>query len=533
MAFPQTPTQEVVEDVIANDLADSNSAMRAFMDARYYSVFNIKRGDTEAAIQTKINTAATVGQEVPVLFPRKGSFYCPTGLTIPSGIRLLGNDATVWTDQNNSIMTLAGDNISGEDLDYEGGMPDFSNGDATRANQLGVSYNGGTSAFTPLTKIKFRNCRFGHFYGIGAQIIHGRRIYFNHCEFDQYCRAGLWFTSVIVGDVGDCEFYGMDDLYLGTTFTYGFTATTQISTSGPNAGLLTDSINPRSQHIRVHDNYAERQAWECFDTHLGSNINFSDNESYGSGAIVAAVQNDNAISYSPLDIMIKGNNQSAYDITQISNGGIALVGSKDTSNPNRQLATGVISGNKISGGYTVDLSASGAINVQNTRGVPVTGNVLDRCKGKGFYLRNAYDTPLTGNSIIDLWGNTSPGPTAYYLLMDDVTQIMRIFSDNNMIVDGGLSKPFVNSLSYGGTANDHVQVFHQNDYNGNANPAGAASVQTHYFRSGFTSFANEITGFYGSAGISKPLSPGVATLSNVDTVVNNLLTDLRNMGLIN
>lgn len=530
MAFPTAPTEDVVESVIQQDIGNADSVMRAFMDSRYYSVFNIRRNDDVSTIQAKLNSAAAVGAQVPVLFPQGATLYIPSTLTVPAGVRLLGNDCTLITDQNIPVLTLGGDGISGRDLGIVGSLPDGSNGSASMANQMGIFYTGGTGTYKPINAVKFKDMRIASMYGFGAQIIHGRRIKFQGCEFDGYCRAGLWFTSVIGGRVDHNDFYGMNDLYLGTTFTYAFTATVQISTSGANAGLITDTINPRSQNIDVTTNYAEDQAWECFDTHLGDTINFTGNKSRGPGAVVAAVQNDSAPAYSPRNINIDTNTQ-ATDLDTVSNGGIALIGSKDYTNPNRELATGSISNNVLNGAYTDGLTASGAINVSNSQGVPIVGNTLQQCKSIGFFLRNSFGSDLVGNSVIDLW-RSDAGSICYYLINDDTAQQYSLMSTANIIIRSTLSRPFVNSFMYGGTASPSIDIYHSNDAFDGAATSGAANAQDHHVRIGLGTLPSETLGFYGSNGTGKPLSPGIATLSNVDGVVNNLVNSLRALGMI-
>lgn len=531
MAFPVAPTQDIVEQVIINDMNTPTSVVRTYIDSKYHGVVNIKRTDDHTTIQSKINTAAATGAQFEVQFPRSGSFYTPSTITLPPGIKINGNDAQISTDQNIPIFTLAGDDISGEDLELIGSQPDFDHGDAAFANQMGIFYNGGTTAFTPLNKINFRNMRFSNFYGIPAQIIHGRRIYFSSCEFDQYCRAGLWYTSVIDGGVDHCRFYGMNDLYLGTTFCYAFTATVQISTTGGNAGLITDSINPRSEQIDVSHNYAEDQAWECFDTHLGRVINFDANRaSGGTGAVVAAVQNDNAPAYSPVDIGITNNRQNS-PVDLDGNGGIALIGSKDFTNDSRERTTGVISGNILRGAFTDNSSASGAINLSNSLGVPVSDNQVINCKSRAFYLRNAHDTKLHDNSITDLWSTVS-SPVCFYCIADNdgtgSPHAFTVMASNNRINRGTLVKPLINSFSWGGTADTAVNVYHTNEVH-DAGPvgAGAVSSQNHRTRLGIGSgVTTETLGFYGTNGVVKQTLPGAPVLADV-------ITALRNVALIN
>jgi hypothetical protein len=97
-----------------------------------------------------------------------------------------------------------------------------------------------------------------------------------------------------------------------------------------------------------------------------------------------------------------------------------------------------------------DQTSSGALNVSHSTGVsPWSGNTLEACRSVGFYIRDAKDTTLIGNTIIDLW-RTSAASQAFYVLKDDVGFTIDMIG--NVMGTNGLSKPNINTTAVGGTS---------------------------------------------------------------------------------
>jgi parallel beta-helix repeat protein len=412
--------------------------------------------DDHTPIQNAFNAAAAAGAGNTVQFPPNKTAFVQSTVTIPAGVNAVGEYGTsiLVTNANIKIFTLsvgAGPTIEG--LWFKGSLPAGSAGDSAFSSQMGIFYTGDPS--NRVTDVTVRRCKFDNFHGVGVQIIHGQDIHVERCLLNQYAAGGVWFTSVIRGSCHRNTFIGTGQLYLTTTFCYAFTATTQITTTGGNAGLVTDSINPKSRNIEVTDNLVTNQAWECLDTHLGDQITFSRNQCYGPGAGIAVVGNDNAPMFSPVNITITDNIVKC-DLTAASNGGIALIGAKydatangGTGNAARERVTGTVSGNRLYGCMIDDQTSSGAVNVSHSTGVTVVGNTLEACRSIGFYIRDAQDTTLIGNTVIDLW-RTSAASQAFYVLKDDVNFTIDMIG--NVMGTNGLSKPNINTTAVGGTS---------------------------------------------------------------------------------
>jgi parallel beta-helix repeat protein len=412
--------------------------------------------DDHTPIQNAFNAAAAAGAGNTVQFPPNKTAFVQSTVTIPAGVNAVGEYGTsiLVTNANIKIFTLsvgAGPTIEG--LWFKGSLPAGSAGDSAFSSQMGIFYTGDPS--NRVTDVTVRRCKFDNFHGVGVQIIHGQDIHVERCLLNQYAAGGVWFTSVIRGSCHRNTFIGTGQLYLTTTFCYAFTATTQISTTGGNAGLVTDSINPKSRNIEVTDNIVTNQAWECLDTHLGDQITFSRNQCYGPGAGIAVVGNDNAPMFSPVNITVTDNIVKC-DLTAASNGGIALIGAKydatangGTGNAARERVTGTVSNNRLYGCMIDDQTSSGALNVSHSTGVTVVGNTLEACRSIGFYIRDAQDTTLIGNTIIDLW-RTSAASQAFYVLKDDVNFTIDMIG--NVMGTNGLSKPNINTTAVGGTS---------------------------------------------------------------------------------
>lgn len=414
-----------------------------FINAADYNPVGNGTTDDTAALQEAFNAAAG-GR---LILPYGKTFKVNSTITIPAGTYLSGAAATLKTDQNIKIFTLGGDGITIEDLTLQGSLPTGNQGDAAFANQMGIYYNG--TASTPIRTLRVRNCIFLNFHAVGVQIIHGRGIRVDHCRFDQYASCGVWYQSVIGGRASHNSFNGTGQLYLGTNFCYAVTATVSIVN-----GIIDDTVNPRSRKILISNNEVTNQAWECLDTHLGDQITFANNICESPGAGITAVGNDNAPSLSPTNIVATGNIITC-DPNVASTGGIALVGSKDYTNASRERLTGAITGNVLNGCYTDGQTASGAINVSNSRGVTVSGNSLTACKSVAIFLRNAASSVVQGNTITDVW-RTDTGAAGFYIIRDN--DDFTVSMTSNVMSRGTLAKPNVNAVAIGGTSHAGITL---------------------------------------------------------------------------
>ena len=509
----EAPATEVVQDVLDTSIADPASTVRTTLDDgyaprvvrdRHAPAFGLFFPEVEgalldgvtddsAALSATFSAAAAAGAGSTVQFPANKTSYVGATVSVPAGIRVVGQYGTsvVKTSANVRIFTLAGSGITFDGLWLKGSLPGGSAGDAGFSSQMGIFYTGSPAA--RVSDITVRRCKFDDFHGVGVQVIHGANITIERCDFNNYAAGGAWFTSVIGGRVDRCTFNGTGQLYLGTNFCYAFTATTQISTSGTNAGLVTPSINPKCQNILVTNNIVTNQAWECLDTHLGDQITFSGNQCYGPGAGIAVVGNDNAPMFSPTNITIN-NNTVKCDLSVASNGGIALIGAKDAgggTNTGRERVTGTVSNNRLYGCMIDDQVSSGAINVSHSAGVIVSGNTLEACRSVGVYLRDAPDTVVQGNTIIDLW-RTSAASQAFYVVKDDINFTVHLVS--NVMGTNGLAKPNINSVAVGGSSD-----------------AGITLRMT----------ANRLTGAVNSAMSKVILAPALFVKTATDQTVNN------------
>src|SRR5690606_32236096 len=158
----------------------------------------------------------------------------------------------------------------------------------------------------------------------------------------------------------------------GTTNSYGI-ALSQRTSTGP------DETYPRCSNVRVSYNHIENVPWEGLDTHSGERIIFTNNNVISCGCGIAVVCVDTNPDRGAPHHCIVANNIIDVGDAEVIRPAISLGGADDGTSAYNvvEYARGcVIANNQIKGYPRPDSSYDGAIRVNNTIGLTITGGVL-------------------------------------------------------------------------------------------------------------------------------------------------------------
>ncbi len=179
---------------------------------------------------------------------------------------------------------------------------------------------------------------------------------------------------------------------------------------------------PRSSDVLVSRNLVEDVPhWEGLDTHGGQRIQFVNNTVRRTRNAVMVgdcpASPDGPPEFAPLDVTVSGNTIESGVTDGTRDVGIYFQGANagsDVLGRSTERATGVISGNTITGHGTQSNGDSAAIHVQDTTGLEVSGNTVAEASPTAISLYYNNDGfSVTGNTIVDPWSSSVPRGGAY------------------------------------------------------------------------------------------------------------------------
>jgi hypothetical protein len=192
----------------------------------------------------------------------------------------------------------------------------------------------------------------------------------------------------------------------GTGNAYGIALT-----RGYGGGL---AQNPRSSDVEVSGNTIEDVPnWEGLDTHAGQRIRFVNNTIRRCrNPIMVGASRDASGGpgiFAPLDVTVSGNVITDGDVSGRDVGIYFLGANAGSGVPGswNELATGVISGNTITGYGEQSNGDSAAIQIRDTSGLQVSGNTITEASPTAIepYLNNV-GFSISGNIITDPWSDS-------------------------------------------------------------------------------------------------------------------------------
>jgi len=382
--------------------------------------------DDTGAIQAAIQAASTAAGGT-VWFPPPPSYYRVLApLAVLSPMTLTGDRAELRQEQPGvSLIVVTADDVSIRGLKLVGpafdsaqqicgSMPDVT---AQDCGPPGVGERGidaqGSAASQMITGLRIEDTEIHCFAdaGIHLKYVENFQITGNHVRDIYY--KGVGVLSSRFGVIAHNRVRHIRGSCTGGA--YGIGA----------ARCGTDSLetDPRSTDITVSGNVVECVPnWTAFDTHGGRRIAFVGNTARKTrlGINVVPTSACNEVStWAPPDVTVIGNvlesggpadcdeSLSCSDDT-VARYGITFAGAYQYG-PGEpaivaEYATGVISGNVVRGYGNKENINSGAMWLDSTRGLQVTGNTVIEPSPNGIFLYTNNDhANVSGNTITDPW----------------------------------------------------------------------------------------------------------------------------------
>lgn len=423
-------------------------------------------GDVTQKLQEIMDTL-TAGQTL-ILPP--GRIFLSSPVTVPSGVSVLGaGDATIveWTGNTSAFSLVAGatDN-SFLGIKFRANLVEGAT--ASLAEQSAINSMSSTAS-SPVRNLDIDNCVFESIHGYGVRIKHLNTFKITNSEFTRYGYAGI---AVFCGFNGTV----LSNQFTGTNMLPGFAPNSYagfVSSFTPDGNMGADS-NPRSQDITFAFNTVRNQAWEGFDTHIGTRISFIGNNFINcTGNAIAAVGIGSVSRFGCLDIVITDNIITGPGPNIDARAGIILRG-QSAGVANAERCTGVISNNIVKWVGDTNSTVSGGILVANGNGVVVSNNTVYEVRSHGIIFQDSQSCVASGNTIRDVW-KTSGTPSAFLVsLIVDPT--MEVTLSGNQLLRGSLTPgvdipvgALVNTAGYFATPNNSNITVNQD---GNFFPAG-------------------------------------------------------------
>jgi len=366
------------------------------------------------ALPTPILSYASVGGSSQTTNVQAAVDATPTGgtLDIPAGIQIrvdgqinITKAMTIRSSGRGGFYSGAGAgvaqkmfNVTSSDVHFRGVGIKGVQYTTQVANQTAINIVG-ASAAAPLQRVSVVDCDLNTWgqYGISAAYVTGFKFDDNAIRDINY--AGIGMLSCISGTASGNRVSNIpgDFATTGNYNAYG------IFTSR-NYGTLVDE--PRTSNVVIADNtIRDIPTWVGIDTHGGSMLTITGNNIRNTSQGISIVSSRTSVGGSsdiaPLDVAITGNTIDSTVTDGSRNSGIVVVANS------AQKATGAITGNLIRGhGYNAT-DPSGGIQVEFTRGLVVSGNVLVECSpiGISFVSDNA-GFSCEGNTINDVWSTS-------------------------------------------------------------------------------------------------------------------------------
>ena len=255
----------------------------------------------------------------------------------------------------------------------------------------------GVSAASTLDEIQVTDVDISSWGGHGVWAKWATHVVTSNNRIANIRRSGVTYLSVIGGavcfnDITNITGSTVENAY-GVAITRG---------SDPN--LLVD---PRSEDIDVSFNRISNvTGWEGLDTHSGKRIKFAYNTVRGCLKGIVVTTTGTGTDYEPQDCEVVGNVIDSLKTDGSAETGIIFNGF-GAGGVRTNCATGSIVGNIVRGHGDQTNSIDGAILVQCTEGLAITGNVVFAPSPTGICVyHDNFDFTCTGNTVLDAFSNT-------------------------------------------------------------------------------------------------------------------------------
>jgi hypothetical protein len=212
--------------------------------------------------------------------------------------------------------------------------------------------------------------------------------------------AGVALVGVVDALVQDAVVSGVRQP-AGWVNSYGITVTRDATT--------TTAQTRRSTRVRILRNRVDGvPRWEGIDTHAGSDVEIRDNVVSGCRVGIAAVPSKSAADPSTTDVAPTGLVVADNVVTRTgalgAGSGILVSGAGDTVGSGAPRATGVVTGNTVTGGGGA--SAAGIL-VKLTRGLVVAHNTVESSAVDGICVQHSNaELTVQGNRIAGVSGTS-------------------------------------------------------------------------------------------------------------------------------
>jgi len=380
--------------------------LRQFSGPLYATWFGaVGDGTTNNATanQRAIN-ALTSGQTL--IWPKAASCYVNGSTLTVSGtytrpVTLAGDACLSWNANGIGGISVSVSNVNIRDLQLTGNQ-NASQTIAEAAILVSGTFRAGLAPVN-ISNFKLYNLRLNNWGGYGIKLAYLTNFDVSNNTIYDIGYSGLETVSTLQGIVkgnliSDVAVAGTP----GVTNAYGM----DFSRLTDDAGELVSQ--PRSANIAVTNNVVRNvPAWECYDTHGGENIVFEGNVGNGCYYGVAIGPSKNSAgtpTYGALNIHAGGFALNSGKTDGTAGNGIAFQGAQGV-----EYSTGsIVGGTLINFGLSTDSTKGGAILIEQTLGLVVSGVSIRYPSPVGIvaYINNEALT-ITGVTCMDPWTNSA------------------------------------------------------------------------------------------------------------------------------
>ncbi len=326
---------------------------------------------------------------------RPGTYPMEGLWTISKPCKVFGHGATLtWP---NDISNDKGINIVSSGIQISGLTLDGPQHVTGNYTQQGV-YAHGSDSSDYLSGIKLVGMEITGFGGYGVEFDFVENFEITGCHIHK-----VWYAciGVLSGRFGSIHHNIIEDINSDAPNEYG------IYLSRTKHDEL--SVYPRSHNISVDHNIIKNIVhWEGLDTHGGENITFDGNIITGCMIGINVGPSGNSVNnpvFAPLDCHVTNNIIKSQSANGDKSYGITFVGAHLA-----QYGSGSIISNTVEGYGDESNNISGALCIQNTKGLVISSNRFTEPSPYAIhmYIYNIAST-ITANQITDAWSNTGVG----------------------------------------------------------------------------------------------------------------------------
>lgn len=352
------------------------------VNVKYYGAKETGTDDDSAYINNALSN-----RYVQFLEFNKKTYLINSSINVNIGKGIKGNFAKIKTSTNITALSLKGNNIV-RDLYLEGTG-------STTLNQNNIAISGiGSSSSAYIDSIELTNIYINSFAYYG--------VLFEFCK-------NITIRNLYIDGVGYAGYMGFsnDNVLIDNGYVKNITGTGTLGYGIAFTRRATDSsltVYPRSKNCIVSNFTVENNpTWEAYDTHAGDNINFVNciSKNCKVGVAIVPSQLGGVDDHAPINCTVSG----CQVYGNGTGSGIIISGAlaSPSSNPPTDLAINCkVTSNTVINSGEAGNNISGAIKLQATEGVIVTGNKIKNSRevGINLYLHNN-NFKVNGNIVLD------------------------------------------------------------------------------------------------------------------------------------